>query len=553
MHNARCAFVSGLAFAQGKAVLMVQEEEVAQPIDYRDLVRSYSNPAQVPELLEPVFRRTIELIQVAYGTKSRPARGSLLEVLDLGDGAAENEVPGLARYFVPTGQFRHISRGHARLVVGRKGSGKTAIFFEIRAPLINSRSRLVVDLRPDGPQFGKLRAFLAALDPALQEHTMMAFWTYLLLSEFAKRIVDEYSYAKLEPRRLEKWERVEEIYSALAPGPDIDFSQRLLVEVNRVLDAWSESSDEGLAPDVTEKVFSGDIRQLRRVTSEYLAEKDEIWVLVDNLDKSWPIRGSNDQDIAMLRGLLEAARKIQRDFEDLGVTMNCLVFLRTDIYDHLLGLTPDKGKDTIVRLDWEDPTVFQEIVHKRIEASVEVSGEFRQQVWPTFFDSFIGVEDSFNFVVSRTLMRPRDLLNFLQRCIEVALNRGHDRVSSDDILHAERGHSEELLTNTAYEIQDTHPALSESLFDFHGASSLLSRDEVEEILLRAGVESEGVPAAIETLLWFDFLGVASPSFDEEMYSYSVQANLRRLLHPIERGEALFVVHPAFRSALEIRS
>jgi hypothetical protein len=36
-----------------------------------------------------------------------------------------------------------------------------------------------------------------------------------------------------------------------------------------------------------------------------------------------------------------------------------------------------------------------------------------------------------------------------------------------------------------------------------------------------------------------------------MYSYSVQGNIRRLVHEIERGEGLFVIHPAFRTALDV--
>ena len=60
----------------------------------------------------------------------------LLERLDLGDVAAENESRQLRNYFVRTGQFVQAKRGHARLVIGRKGSGKTAIFYAIRDSFI---------------------------------------------------------------------------------------------------------------------------------------------------------------------------------------------------------------------------------------------------------------------------------------------------------------------------------------------------------------------------------------------------------------------------------
>jgi nucleoside 2-deoxyribosyltransferase len=52
VHNARCAFVAGMAMAAGKHVLMLQEGNEQEPIDYRDVVKSYELPAKVPELMQ---------------------------------------------------------------------------------------------------------------------------------------------------------------------------------------------------------------------------------------------------------------------------------------------------------------------------------------------------------------------------------------------------------------------------------------------------------------------------------------------------------------------
>ena len=41
VHNALCALICGMAVAEQKPVVIVQEEEVIQPIDYRDLVKTY--------------------------------------------------------------------------------------------------------------------------------------------------------------------------------------------------------------------------------------------------------------------------------------------------------------------------------------------------------------------------------------------------------------------------------------------------------------------------------------------------------------------------------
>jgi hypothetical protein len=80
---------------------------------------------------------------------------SHLAQLDLGDLAAENEDAVLGSYFIKTAQYQETLRGHARLVVGRKGTGKSAIFSQLRDTYSRrAQDYLVVDLRPEVPVQG---------------------------------------------------------------------------------------------------------------------------------------------------------------------------------------------------------------------------------------------------------------------------------------------------------------------------------------------------------------------------------------------------------------
>ena len=180
-HNARCALVAGMAVALGRNVLLLQEgDEVQQPIDYRQIVKSYKRAGEIPQKLQPLLRGTIVHLQ-ERAAPSVPVVPGLLERLDLGDVAAENESRQLRSYFVRTGPFYQARRGHARLVIGRKGSGKTAIFYALRDSF-GGRGNLVLDLKPEGHQFLKLReAILDALTPGMQMHTLTAFWNYIRL------------------------------------------------------------------------------------------------------------------------------------------------------------------------------------------------------------------------------------------------------------------------------------------------------------------------------------------------------------------------------------
>ena len=272
-HNARCAFVSGLALATRKRVLMLQETQVTQPIDYRDLARCYASPREIQDLIVPFIRSVVEMLE---GIKFVPSTIPLtpLEKVDLGDLAAENEIAALQTYFVPTGQYNEVNRGHARLVVGRKGAGKTAIFYGVREAHTQSRSQLVLDLKPEGHQLVKLReTILNELSPGTQQHVLTAFWNYLLLMEIAHKIIrNEQQAAYRNPKLFEFFQHVRVAYEAHMPSDaeQGDFSERLLGLVDDIVERRKSITDVNKTGQVTELIYRSDIRNLNDAISQYM-------------------------------------------------------------------------------------------------------------------------------------------------------------------------------------------------------------------------------------------------------------------------------------------
>jgi hypothetical protein len=553
-YNALCAFVCGMAVAQEKPVLMIQEESPTQPIDYRDLVQTYEAPSSIEALIRGPLNQVVEQLQSEPATPGSAATSPLAE-LDFGDTAAENEIGGLKRYFVKTGAMTQILQGHGHLVVGRKGSGKTALFYGLRERVKRGRQVLILDMRQEGPQFTRLReAVLETLTPGQQEYTIAAFWTYLLSAEVAHKILGSRSErlaAEIDPDHYKTYKELEEAFEAHGLRSRDDFSQRLLRQIDRIAERFGAEGEITSRTDLTELVYGGDIRTLNDAVAEYLVnEKDEVWFLIDNLDKSWATRGSTSEDMLILRGLLDASQKLKSQLDDRGVAFRSVVFIRTDIYEHLVSQTPDRGKETVARLDWGDPEVFREIVRRRIVASTEIEGEF-DSVWPQIGPSLIGIEDGFTYLRDRTLGRPRDLLMFIQAASQVAVDRGHQKISAEDIMQAETGYSEDLLLNLSFEIEDTWPRFSEAVYAFHGADETMSQADVEARLGQAGIGDEELAKAVELLLWYGFLGVHLQATNENQFSFEVRYNLRKLEHAIEIGQGVYTVHPAFRAALSI--
>lgn len=317
---------------------MIQEGTATQPIDYRDIVQNYTNPNNISGLLQPTLQRTIEALQELSPSSLRGS--NLLQTIDLGDVAAENEIAGLREYFVVTGQATQAKQGHARLVVGRKGSGKSAVFYDVRNSIGRRHDRLILDLKPEGHQFTKLRELvLDRLGPGLQEHTMVAFWNYILLGELARKALDQdANIATRDPARYPAYKRLKDVYLHHDPGGDFDLSQRLLMQVDRISRTLGSLPTEEVGAALTQAIYSGNFRELNETVSEYLKAKERVWLLVDNLDKGWPVRGASSIDILIVRSLLDATRKLQHQLEANDVHSNAWYFsfryLRTPTRGH---------------------------------------------------------------------------------------------------------------------------------------------------------------------------------------------------------------------------
>jgi hypothetical protein len=475
----------------------------------------------------------------------------LLEKVDIGDLAAENEIRGLGSYFVPTGQYNEAKRGRARLVVGRKGAGKTAIFYGVRATYPrSSKAHLVLDLKPEGHQFVKLREFvLKELSPGLQQHVLTAFWNYLLLMELAHKIVNDERHTSYEGQEKRKaYLRVSDAYGKDIEVEQGDFSERLLNLVDEIVSRKTAIPEITTTAQVTELIYSQDIHVLSDALSSYLSitKREDVWLLFDNLDKGWPVQSAGEEDILLLRSLLEATRKLQRQFESREVEFHAVVFIRNDIYEHLVLKSSDRGKDTAVILDWNDPETFKEILRRRIICSTELDGTF-DELWPVFFDTHVKGEESFAYILGRTLSRPREVIRFCRECIDVAVNRGHDKVTEDDIVHAERSYSEDALVDISLELRDVSPQFAEVPYAFIGVKTHVSEADIKSCLGTGGVDLADQQRVLDLLLWFGFLGI--PVYpDEERYSYQFQHDLKKMRSGVGTQSG-YCIHPGFRSAL----
>lgn len=555
VHNGRCAFVAGLALAAGKHTLLLQEGPAKQPIDYRDIVATYTDPSQVDHYVTRLVRQVAGAMQKPL-IFAPDVQRSRLARLDLGDPAAENEEHGLLEYFVPTAEATAAFRGRARLVVGRKGTGKSAVFQYVLRRNSRGNSSFVLDLRPEGFQLRKLVDLLdSVIGDGVREQTLTAFWDYILLTELAAKILDkDASLAHRDHDILRKFERVQAVAGAASLGDTADFSERLAFLLQQ-LESQFKAESQGISePGIARIVWTKEIAPLREAVAGYLETKEEVWTLFDNLDKGWPARGARPQDIVLLRCLLVATRKLQKEMQRRRVDLKTVIFLRNDVFERLIDGMPDRGKESSVSLDNSDPEVLEEIIRQRAVTSLGENIASFDAFWGSLFDQHIGGEASFRYLLRHTFLRPRDILGLVRKAVDTAVNRGHERVEESDLRAAVISQSDDAKSDMTYEVRDTHGSAADLIDEFIGLGPEISQVQMTEVLRKKGTTDEAMQTVVDLLLWYSFVGLKRAD-GSEMYSFQMDYDIGKMRKIAEKtsGELRFVIHPAFRDALQVRA
>jgi hypothetical protein len=561
-NNLRGAFLAGLAYGLDKDTLILQEGDEPVPLDYRDFVSVYKHPNDVDAYINDLVPRVAEGLQ-AYSDRPLETRGFLASI-DLGDPAAENEATKLAEYYVETDEFHKVLGGGVRLVVGRKGSGKTALFFRVRDILRENRQCIVLDLKPEGHQLKRFRDLvLDRLTEAVQEHATTAFWEYVLLLEVCYKVLEKDRQVHVRDHTLfEQYQRLSALYLRdQLTGGDADFSERMLRLIHRIsddfTDKWGGLSNLSLtSQEITQLIFKHEIPELRDHLVEYLKRKDGVVVLFDNIDKGWPTRGITSTDIVILRGLLEASRKLERLFQARDINFSFSVFLRNDVYEFLVGESPDRGKESRVSLDWTDPDLLRELLRRRLVYNGIPSTASFDDAWRRISVSHLRGEDSTEYLVERSLMRPRNFLRLINYCKSNAVNLGHEKFGADDIEKATANFSADIVNEIALEIRDVFPAAEDIPYYFIAAKPQMSVAEVRAILDQTPLTVAEYDAVIEALMWFGFLGIlhTKDGSHQETYIYDVYYDMKKLQYlagGLGQGNMRVCIHRAFWPFLEI--
>lgn len=415
------------------------------------------------------------------------------------------------------------------IVAGRTGSGKTAILKYIERSKKVARiepSEMALDYISNSDIFRFLNDIGADLDLLFQ-----TIWKHILCIEYIRlrndikdtykskswfgSILSDFRRDETEKRALDYlkdwegkfWISIDENVKEMVSKFESQINAEISVDISKLRTKAGygknlsvEQKTEIIAR--ARKVIDGtQLRELSKVLD--LLKKVEsknkwaepCYILIDNLDDRWV-----DESIKyrLINSLIEAMKPFGK-IDKLKI----VVALRADVIERVIqendspSFQREKYKDYIVEINWSEGDL-RKLINKRINYLYKRKYTSQNVFFDDIFNCTIKGEQPFQYMIDRTLLRPRDIIAFTNHCLRQAENNNF--VTSGDIREAERSYSIERKQALLDEWRTAFPTLESAFLVFNDGKSVVTLGDVST---REYIESIALPICSEAKLGHD--------------------------------------------------
>ena len=396
----------------------------------------------------------------------------------LGDIRAEADHGMLDHAFVETPDYKTlISTSDRPIVVGRRGSGKSALLYGLERYWRQSSRTCTVVLAPDEHQMIGLRPLISRFGTkfSLLRAACRLAWRYALIMELASGASRTYRFPDssstlLIRQHVNRW--------CKSNG----FSTRLR-DVLLPLIPRTSSPEEQIANLPAQL----EINQIQDALVEVIPKlKTQFVVLVDKLDEGFE---ADELGTALVDGLVLAAIGIN----DRIPTCQAKLFVRDNISRAIAEADPDYSRDIegqVIRLHW-DERFLMELTCSRLRRAFGIDIESNAKVWNKCAGSSLQGMAGFRKTLRLTLYRPRDILALLNQAFFRALGGGRSQIVLDDLESTAHEISNTRLADLHKEYRTILPGITRLTNVFRGRDPELTGASASEIVAQALEEPSG--------------------------------------------------------------
>lgn len=379
-------------------------------------------------------------------------------------------------YFYSPPWMDNLIEGNALYIIGRKGTGKSAIARYIKKSAPNSCSS-AFSYRE---YLDELKCFYQQKDILFTEYRLV--WELTIYAYLCKILLDSNDLSRdakknlkvIKPLDLKSFYK--NIYkprggSVSVPIP-IDPS--LVIPTNFTIDAKKKNLEEWTILQ---------LRDFYKLIFQENSSRDvSYYLLFDELDEGFrDIYKRADIFAAYkssLAALFAAAKTVRDEMFSKKRKVFPLVFLRSDIYELLQDNDRNKWNDNAIHLVWGVEHIKGMLEH-RIKIASERSGNNvsdRKKFWNVIFkDELIPIERKackanmtkdvekkiFDFIHLRTLARPRDYIMYIQLCADWQYKHGKKKISGRVVKKTAGKYAGHLVAEFKDELGQVIPGISE--------------------------------------------------------------------------------------------
>ncbi|WP_137809023.1 MULTISPECIES: hypothetical protein [unclassified Gordonia (in: high G+C Gram-positive bacteria)] len=422
---------------------------------------------------------------------------SVLDSVSFGRYDAESDA-NLLDYFLQTGASEEALSG-LQLIVGRKGSGKTALFKYLDKEL--AEAAISLDLQEY--VFGVHYALVE--DGVPTEFAYTASWRLLIVMAMYARMRDH----------MDRKSRTEadEVLVGIGFGSDRGAFAQMTGWLRRLRKLELPSID-GFATMGSVEVTEPDarlvdnetikaIQQLETLVAENY-ENCPVTVLIDRLDDAWDGSG---ESLNLITGAVRATRQLSLRMKSPKWRPAAVIcFLRSDLWHAISFNDKNKMSQDMKFLEWDRDELIA-VIERRIQATTGVP---QGQAWDAVFSDVEMRQraKSQTYLTKRTLGRPRDIIAFCDGAHRVAKRHGHNLIEPQDIYDYEPGYSRHLLDELRDEIE-------RHVSDFNAVVKSLNalerrtftRDRWFEVAVEKGMNEMQAEEALQALFEASAVGV----------------------------------------------
>lgn len=461
--NSKASLFAGISCGKDKTTVLVGPKQYEPPIDYRDISIKYTDPNECVRKLDNWLQQHVKR---TTRIKKEDRELNLLK-LGLGYEIAENEKDSLSKYFIETNDYTIAYEAQRAFFIGRKGTGKTALYLILSEELQEEQNSHVITLKPESTEL-LLNVEVTNLysSVASKSSFFYSIWKFVIYSKTILSISEMLLNKSKNPFQENTIEKriidFCDVHKAIL--------ERHFMETLRFI---SQSNDE----NPLQLIHVEYINPMVKLLQEYLSvvKYREIIILADNLDKTWDINNDLSVQVDMLLSLFEVTGIIEQEFTKDSknkAKLRVVLFLRQDIFNYMLNHAREPDKLTLYKhdIDWSNfPDKLRQLIEKRFQYVLDLDESANMnEIWGEIFSLDPRIKNTvFERLQEVCLPRPRDMLMFMRQMFESAVNNSHDKVSEQDFQFALKQYAEFLYQNLIAETSAEFPNIRKIINSLH--------------------------------------------------------------------------------------